>query len=162
VRKEQLDVRLYVRREGGEFEVLFIYSVKFFDGIVPAPGDTIAIGEGEFGSRIFRVLDRCFVTHFGGDSGWALFVEQPEDDGDLKEFAQWWAEDTKLFNAAAHDMDDGGDIADERIWPLVETAETLDRDNRDPAYWTFERKEILRKEREKRLAAIRAGLNPKR
>lgn len=38
----------------------------------------------------------------------------------------------------------------------VETAETLDRENRDPAYWTFERKEILRKEREARLAAIRA------
>ena len=37
-----------------------------------------------------------------------------------------------------------------------EIVDDLDRNNRDPEYWTFERKEILRKEREARLAAIRA------
>jgi hypothetical protein len=32
----------------------------------------------------------------------------------------------------------------------------LDRKNRDPEYWTFERKELLRQEREARLAAMKA------
>lgn len=39
----------------------------------------------------------------------------------------------------------------------AQPAETLDRSNRDPAYWTFERKELLRKEREARLAALKTS-----
>lgn len=159
--EEQLDIRLYTRHEDGGFDALFIYGARYFDGIIPSPGDTIVVGEGEFGNRIFRVLDRYFVTHLGLDRGWALFVEQLEDDRDLDELARQWAEDTKLFNEASDNLDDDGGTAKERIWPPIETAETLDRDNRDPAYWTFERKEILRKEREARLAAIKAGKEPK-
>lgn len=38
---------------------------------------------------------------------------------------------------------------------IGETVHELDRDNRDPAYWTKERKELLRQEREARLAKMK-------
>lgn len=45
----------------------------------------------------------------------------------------------------------------EPLVALEETIDDLDRSNRDPAYWTKERKELLRQEREARLAEVKAG-----
>lgn len=126
---------------------------------VPIIGDRLSLHLEEEGLAVYRVLDRYLVDlRFSSDGGndalfWVLVVDQFDEDHShefdqlvraiyREEFATSWRREA-IPSAP------------------VQTAETLDRTNRDPAYWTFERKEILRKEREARLAAIRDGISDK-
>lgn len=148
---QELDVRFYGRHEDGGFVTLITYSAKYFDGNIPIPGDTVMSGHGDDKLTFYRVLDRYFVAHHWFDRGWALLVERIDGSPDLAEMGRQWAEDTKFIN-------DPDDIDfDEPATPLapIETAEMLDYANRDPAYWTLERKHRLQKEREARLAEIK-------
>ncbi|MBB6013463.1 hypothetical protein HNR59_002852 [Aquamicrobium lusatiense] len=146
----ELEVRLYGRHEDGGFETLIAYTAKYFDGNIPIPGDTIVTCPGSVALVSYRVIDRYFITDGFFDRGWALLVERVAKAPDLAELGRQWVEDTKFFNELQDEDPNqwkGGWISPEK----------LDRSNRDPAYWTFERKELLRQEREARVAAMSAG-----
>lgn len=122
-------------------------------GCVPNVGDVLSHWVLTDLNGHFLVVHRHFIHAQGNDCGWALIVEEIKDDRSNAMLAEW-AYDTKAFSEA--------EVYEPTQSPSVEAAEHLDRSNRDPAYWTFERKELLRKEREARLAAIQAEEDAKK
>ncbi|MCZ8547651.1 hypothetical protein OOJ09_25985 [Mesorhizobium qingshengii] len=95
-----LEVRFYARHEDGGFESLITYSAKHFDGVIPSCGDTVILDEHQWGRRYFIVTRRHFLTELSAAKGWALMVEQLDEDHDLKEIAYQWDHETKFFNEA--------------------------------------------------------------
>jgi len=127
-------------------------SLTSLRNVVPAVGDTLTDHVFETGVGVSRVVDR-FLADFWSEEDvhprcrcWVLVVEQPEEIDN-----HFFGLDSILRRMREADF--GYVPPDNEGFEIVDD---LDRNNRDPEYWTFERKEILRKEREARLAAIRA------
>lgn len=140
-------------RDGDDYFDFGRLSRTHLDNVIPVIGDTLTEHIAEAGIGMCRVVDR-FLADFRSEEGahdpltcWVLVVEQPDECEDhffgLDKVLQRIREANFSMVSMPNQF-------------TAETLETLDRDNRDPAYWTFERKEILRKEREARLAEIKS------
>ncbi|RJT32817.1 hypothetical protein D3227_25815 [Mesorhizobium waimense] len=118
-------------------------SLKRLKNVVPCIGDRLTLHLEDEGLAVYQVENRYLVDLRPDDEDcgfWVLIVDQIHEDHFYK-----------LDEAVRRIHREGFQV----VWlsePLevgpIDTAETLDRSNRDPSYWTFERKEILRKERE--------------
>lgn len=135
------DVRVYRRHEDGGFELVTTVSIGYLGGSLPNVGDVLALWDR---ANWLEVVSRHFVVHSQADRGWALIGIPVGRDRKTKLIFDQWGQDTRDFAV----------FEDEEV---VQSALDLDRTNRDPDYWTVERKEILRLEREARVAAIKAA-----
>ncbi|YBV97129.1 hypothetical protein M1D80_09595 [Phyllobacteriaceae bacterium JZ32] len=128
-------------------------SLKQLQNSVPVIGDRLTLHPVDEGLAVYQVEQRYLVDmrpDVGDDCRfWVLVVDQIDEDHFLK-----------LDDALRHIHREEFDVVWLQMPPSeptsVETVDDLDRNNRDPAYWTPKRKEILRQEREARLAMIRA------
>lgn len=139
-------------RDGDEYHFHGTLSLQYLNYIVPVVGDLITYQIEDSGIGLSRVDQRILVDMTATDAKdptaccWTLVVSEVEDDR---------FQDLDMVMRAIRNADwtippvDLSDLASE-------TVDDLDRDNRDPAYWTPDRKELLRKEREERLAAMKA------
>lgn len=115
-------------------------------GVIPNIGDKITLHPPYGGLAAYEVTDRIHTSIPSKNmeepdfSTWALLVEEIESD-ELYEY-------DKIIREIHYGVY-------EPLVVLEETVDDLDRDNRDPAYWTPERKELLREEREERLAKMK-------
>lgn len=131
-------------RDGDEYFYHGQLSLKYLQGIIPTIGDHLTLHPVGMGVGASRVVERHLAELVPADGGksyssfWLLVVEEVEGEHlfDLD----------RIVNSIFKE-DFGGQVPSP-------TADSLDRSNRDPAYWTFERKELLRQEREARLAAM--------
>lgn len=129
-------------------------TLQEMGNILPSIGDKWTIHPQFGGIGAYLVCERYLINIFKGfdsptgQTAWILVVEEIEND-ELFEFDRVVRE---IFDA---------EVSEEALAEF-HVLETLDRSNRDPAYWTFERKELLRKEREARLAAIQAEEDAKK
>ncbi|TIV98870.1 MAG: hypothetical protein E5V85_09775 [Mesorhizobium sp.] len=141
---------LLERSGDGKFGLRDTLSLESLKNAVPVFGDRIALLLDEGGMSILEVVERYFLEYVEEKSNdhlltWFVIVKEidPEYRDDLDESLM------EIYRGGL------------RLWLATgppaptETIETLDRSNRDPAYWTVERKEILRKEREARLASMK-------
>jgi hypothetical protein len=141
------DVVILVRDDRGYHDQDRL-SLKKIGGILPVIGDMWAVHPHLGGLAAYRVVER-FLSNIIIDPDdrdhewyWIVVVEQIEND-ELFDFDNVVRE---IFDAQ---------VSDEQFAEF-KILDSLDCDNREPAYWTRERKEILRKEREARLTVIRA------
>lgn len=131
-------------------------SLSYLNNVVPIIGDRLTLHLLEDGLAVYQVINRYLVDMRPDDADpcgfWVLVVDQIDED-------HFFELDDILRRIHREEFDVF--LPGRPIPPApIETAETLDRSNRDPEYWTFERKEILRKEREARLAAMRSQEKP--
>lgn len=149
-----LDKIVVLMRDGDGYFDHDRLSLSCLNNVVPIIGDRLTLHLGSDGLGVYQVINR-YLTDLRPDDAeggrfWVLIVDQIHED-------QFFKLDD-LLRAIYREEFDG-------VWPTstrfphrsLKTAENLDRSNRDPAYWTQERKELLRKEREARLAAIKSG-----
>lgn len=140
-------------RDGDDYFDFGRMSRSHLDNVIPVIGDTLTEHITEMGVGMCRVVDR-FLADFRSEEGehddltcWVLVVEQPDDCEDhffgLDKVLQRIREENFSMVFTPNHI-------------TIEAAEALDYASRDPAYWTPERKRRLQKEREARLAAIRA------
>lgn len=121
---------------------------------LPGVGDRLTLHVDDEGIAIYRVADRYLVDlnstfDANGDARfWVLVVVQDDDDNFVEEIDDMVR---AIYRA------DFASVWTQQQVPQTtgETVKDLDRKNRDPAYWTFERKELLRLKREARLAAMK-------
>ncbi|TIN98300.1 MAG: hypothetical protein E5Y03_25055 [Mesorhizobium sp.] len=149
------DEIVVLMRHGNDFVDHDRLSLSELKNVLPCIGDRLSLHVDEEGHAVYRIEARYLIdlrssTDAREDARfWALVVDQFDEDHSDKfddivraiyseDFATIWK----------------GSAISPASRP-IETAETVDRSNRDFAYWTFERKEILRREREARLAAIK-------
>ncbi|KXF78530.1 hypothetical protein ATN84_01690 [Paramesorhizobium deserti] len=149
------DTVLVIRREGDdEFDLETTLKLSDMHNNVPGFGDRISLLLDEGGLRLMEVVGRHFLEYVEEKTNdrwltWFVIVEEvdPPYRDNLDEWLMGYFKDEFRFPDVLHH----GKPTGESI-----LAEELDRENRDPAYWTPKRKEILRQEREARLATIRA------
>lgn len=140
---------IIIEKYGNDYHEFELTDLDFFSGEMPAFGDRVTLLAPEDGYAIFEVIGRYPTTHVDDNNAtewrpWVIVIEQIEPDD--------FSGIERLIRDIRHrEHPEGADTVAE-----IEEPEEIDRDNRDPAYWTFERKEILRKEREARLAAMKA------
>ncbi len=152
-RHDLRDEIILLQRFGDEYCDFGRLSLSSLRNIVPAVGDTLTDHIFETGVGASRVVDRYLADFWSEEDVhprcrcWVLVVEQLEDLG-----SHFFELDTILRRVREANFGVVPFHSEE-----IELISDLDRDNRDPAYWTPARKEMLRKEREARLAAIRAA-----
>lgn len=145
-------VLILERGTGGKFSLRETISLESLKNTVPVFGDRIVLLIDGAGTSIVEVVERYFLDYVEEKTGnellvWVLIVREIEPDyqDDLDEsLMEIYKADLRLWLGTSP-----GETA------KAETLADLDRSNRDPAYWTFERKELLRQEREARLAAMK-------
>lgn len=148
-------VMVLERGSDGKHACTDALSMAQLNNHVPGYGDRISLLLDQGGLLLREVVGRYFLEYHEEGTGhtvwtWFLVVKEIEPDFDL--------DDTLMEVYEEHFRWRFGYATSPAP---IETAETLDRSNRDPAYWTFERKEILRKEREARLAAMGKDNDPR-
>lgn len=155
------DEVIVLLRESGKYHDHDRLYLSLMHNILPSFGDRLTwhIDE-EDGLATYEVVERycsrLIIDNFGNEgSYWVLVVEQIHNEA-LERF------DIAMRQIHSEEYQrrqpKGGGAEVERLGEWKR--ETLDRNNRDPEYWTKERKQILQKEREARLAAIAAGEEP--
>ncbi|MBZ9904777.1 hypothetical protein LB557_01985 [Mesorhizobium sp. BR115XR7A] len=146
-------VILLERGNDGKFSLRDTIPLESFRNTVPVFGDRIALLIDGAGTSIVEVVERYFLDYIEEATNnellvWLLIVKEVEPDyrDDLDEsLMEIYKADLRLWLS----------VEPSRVTHPTETLADLDRTNRDPAYWTFERKEMLRKEREQRLASTK-------
>lgn len=150
------ELRIYVKDGDDDFELMMTADIEFFGGVLPMVGDLYSTWRTAVDQSTYRVIARHVVEK--PRPKWALIVEElPESVATLNWWTAWINDSTWLDHLPT-ESDEASERSKERLGEWKK--EKLDRNNRDPAYWTEERKQILQKEREARLAAIRAGQEP--
>lgn len=144
-------LRIYKRLPADRYELMIGTDLEAFGGVCPNVGDNIATWLTGRPFAYFVVQSRCFVECPRGDRGWALIVEDVGPAQPLVNLVEDWAEDSKFFRECEE-----AEEAEEAAAAEQAKLENLDRTNRDPAYWTPERKAILRREREANIAATKS------
>lgn len=144
-------VRIYKELQNDHFELMIGTHLSEFGGVCPNVGDHIATWLTGDPFTYYAVRSRCFIEAGGRDRGWALVVQEVRPTAPLANLVEDWLADTKFIRDCerADKEEDGPPKAP------PPTPEELDRSNRDPAYWTPERKEMLRREREATLAKLK-------
>lgn len=141
-------VRIYKELPNDHFELMIGTFLSEFGGVCPGVGDHIATWLTGDPFTYYIVRSRCFIEAGGRDRGWALVVQEVKPTPPLENLTEDWLADTK-FIRECEEADECEDVpATVPATHAVPTSEKLDRSNRDPAYWTPERKDILRRERE--------------
>lgn len=146
-------VRIYKELPNDHFDLMIGTHLSEFGGVCPSVGDHIATWLTGDPFTYYVVRSRCFIEAGGSDRGWALVVQEVRPKAPLENLVEDWLEDTKFIRECgeADEEEDGPPTAS------PPTPKELDRSNRDPAYWTPERKEMLRLEREANVAALKTG-----
>jgi len=149
------DEIVLLMRDGDKYFDHGRLSLSYLKNVVPCVGDFLTLHVEEEGLGVWRV-ERRYLADLtltsNGDvaaSFWVLVVEEIDEN-----FGDHFFDLDRAVRRIHHDDFNIVWLGEPLFTSPIETAETLDRTNRDPEYWTFERKEILRKEREARLAAI--------
>lgn len=146
------DEIVVLMRDGKNFVEHDRLSISELRNTLPIVGDrlTLHIDDVE-GHAAYRVLDRYLVdlrscTDTGEDATfWVLVVDQFDEDH---------SDEFDDIVRAIYRQDFATVWRGESVTPVpAASPKKIDRTNRDPEYWTFERKELLRKEREARLEA---------
>jgi hypothetical protein len=128
-------------------------SLSRLKDIVPAIGDRLTLHVEDEGIATYQVEQRYLIDLRGSDDAhedacfWTLVVDQIHEE-------HFFELDRVVRAIYREDFDTTWNGEAIPLSP-IDPADELDRDNHDPEYWTFERKEILRKEREARLAAMK-------
>lgn len=146
------DEVILMEREGGKFYECYTLSLAAMGGVVPVIGDRLTVHPPYGGLAAYDVVARFLSEMIPSANpedravvmSWVLVVE-PIDLENEKEWSELLDFDRVI--RGMHDV---------AVTYIGETVHELDRSNRDPAYWTKERKELLRQEREARLAEIKA------
>jgi hypothetical protein len=148
------DEIVVLMRDGNDFVAHDRLSLSELKNVLPNIGDRLTLHIDDAGHAVYRIEARYLIdlrssTDAGEDARfWVLVVDQHDEDH---------SDEFDDIVRAIHRADFA------TIWKGVAIAPTpaaipekLDYANRDPAYWTPERKRRLQKEREARLAAIRS------
>jgi|GEM_PF-3422347 len=150
-------VRIYKELPSHHFELMIGTFLSEFGGVCPSVGDHIATWLTGDPFTYYIVRSRCFIDARGRDRGWALVVHEVKPSPPLENLLEDWLADTKFIRECEESDEDEDVPVTAPATSGAATAEKLDRSNRDPAYWTPERKEILRREREATVAALKTG-----
>ena len=123
------DVVIFEKHNDGTYFESDRTTLNLLGNVLPGFGDRLTLLVPEEGIAVYEVVGRYRVNMIGDDNEddwnpWVLVVEQV----DLDEF---FSLERAIREVRRHDL------ALER---MCAAPEVLDRSNRDPAYWTFERK----------------------
>lgn len=161
------DIYVLERVSSGEIQCIDIFPLSAFLGAVPVIGDRITLDiyhddqEGD-GIAITEVVGRHFVRYIAEISGvecyaWFVLVKTIEAD-DAVELASAFGE---VFRREFRDLWRTPRTPPPTCAPIppppYPKSKRASRKNKDPDYWTPERKEELRKKREARVATRSLG-----
>jgi hypothetical protein len=138
------DVVIVLREDGKYYDQDHLYLSEL-GNVLPNIGDTWTVHPPFGGVAAYRVVERYLsmidnTEPQNNSRAWVLVVEQIEGQS-VFEFDSVIL---RIFDAQ---------VSNKNL-AKIDALEDLDRTNRDPDYWTAERKKLLREERESRIAAI--------
>lgn len=157
------EIVLLMRSGDGYFDYDRL-SLRHLRNVVPSIGDRLTFHAEDEGLGVYQVEQRYLVdlrfADDGGDDGcfWVVIVDQFHEDHfcelDLTVRAIYRADFDRTWKGAA--IAAAPPQYEPAPPPALPKSKRISHKMKDPAFWTPERKEAMRKKREARLARTRA------